>query len=54
MRWLLIMSYSKEKVDSSEIKQALLSVSTENRKRFHKDVVEKTNLLLVEFCYLTN
>ena len=45
MRWLLIMSYSKEKVDSSEIKQALLSVSTENRKRFHKDVVEKNKLV---------
>ena len=39
------MSYSKEKVDSSEIKQALLSVSTENRKRFHKDVVEKNKLV---------
>lgn len=39
------MSYSKEKVDSSEIKQALLSVSAENRKRFHKDVVEKNKLV---------
>jgi hypothetical protein len=48
------MSYSKEKVDSSKIKKALMSVSAENRKRFYKDVVEKDKLVTGRVFYLTN